>query len=1074
MARERISQTKTAAPTAAGMLARKRLFAVLDKQRRKPVIWVCGPPGCGKTTLVASYLEARQLNARWYHLDKSDSDVASFFFLMGNARISTRPGAALPLYTQEYQGDLQAFSRRYFQSLYQQLKSPFVLVLDNYQELSAYSGFHDVLLEASAEIPPESTIVVISRNEPPSAMVRLRANQTLELLSWKQLQLTRIESDAIALELGMSLSRATLKQLYEKTEGWAAGLVLLLKRTNTTETLAELPESKALQLVFDYLAGELFEGFDARAQEMLLKTSFLPDLTTEAAVALTGDRQAGAILAKLHDELQFVSVKQSPAGRVFQFHPLLQQFLRERASLTYSAGQCLELHRRCSALMEAAGDADGAFDMLRQVSDWPQAAGVVLHHAEQMLQQGRAETLERWLEAIPEEQRVSDPWLLYWQARCRFFSTPRSGRILFEQAYELFLREAPDDKQGLLLACSGAMDAIIYELDDFSLLDRWITIVSVLIGHQPELPWPDVQARITASMFMSLVFRQPHHAEIRGWSERAVRETQNIPDTNSRLLTQLLVSINLNYTGQYSKVREYIDGMRKVCDSPQVSPLANTVLKDVESMHYMLTGEYDKCLRATYEGLAIGESNAVHSWDFHLLSNGVGGALGAGDLDTAQELLLRMDDVRDRSRRLDRAQYHTYWAWYWMLREDLGKAYQEQKLGLKMAVECGCPFYEAVCHLAMGQLLAKSGEEQRAITHLRRVRSLAKDISNKLLEFMSLLTFAHLAFEHRRERHGLNSLRYALGVGREFGFTNFLWWLPDVMAKLCTIALEHDIETEYVKRLIRERDLMPEPPPLALSRWPWRFRIRTFGGFHIERDDQPLGVVAKLQHKPLELLKGLVGLGAENVMESKLAGAIWPRIDLDYAHKSLTTNLHRLRKILGEDKAVLLKYGRLTLNSRYCCLDIRQFELLTKEADHLFSASGISNLSERVAGLENALLDIYQGPFMEGEADRPWFTKTRERLRNRFLRTIGDIAYYWEECNDWHKAITCYRRSLEVDPLAEGFYRRLMLCYRAAGRQAEAVEVYDICKRTFRSELAVAPSSETTAIYETLLQDIQT
>ena len=39
-------------------------------------------------------------------------------------------------------------------------------------------------------------------------------------------------------------------------------------------------------------------------------------------------------------------------------------------------------------------------------------------------------------------------------------------------------------------------------------------------------------------------------------------------------------------------------------------------------------------------------------------------------------------------------------------------------------------------------------------------------------------------------------------------------------------------------------------------------------------------------------------------------------------------------------------------------------------------------------------------------------------------------------------------------------------------RQAEAVEVYDRCRKTFRAELEVDPSPETTAIYESLLREL--
>lgn len=507
--------SKVARPILTGVFPRKRLFGSIDRLRKQPVIWISGPPGCGKTTLVSNYIETRKIPCLWYQVDEGDSDPATFFYYLGQAakRASPRKRKPLPLLTPEYLQDIPTFTFRYFEKLYSRLIPPhpplakggkggFVLVFDNYQEVPPDSPLHEIILNGLSRIPEGINMILISRHNPPPILIQLQANHLMEMIGWDELRLTHEESSTLVkLRTKKKLQRETLQHLYNTTYGWAAGLVLILegvKRGVESKMLGRLTPEE----IFDYFGNVLFDKTDQEIQEFFLKTAFLPKMTPKMAEELTGLPHAGRILSALSRNNYFTE-KRIHAEPVYQYHPLFREFLLVRAKETFSQeSQSILLHR-AAKLLEEAGQTEAAVSLLRETGDWEMMIPLILKHAPLMINQGRYPPLEEWLEKVPEDIIENNPLLLYWMGTCRLPFHPSLSQPYFEKAFQRFRVE--ENAAGVFLAWSGIVESITSGSEDFKPLDQWISVFKELMQHFKGFPSEEIALRVTTNMFMALL-----------------------------------------------------------------------------------------------------------------------------------------------------------------------------------------------------------------------------------------------------------------------------------------------------------------------------------------------------------------------------------------------------------------------------------------------------------------------------------------------------------------------------------------------------------------------------------------
>jgi LuxR family transcriptional regulator, maltose regulon positive regulatory protein len=974
---------KTSRPQVADVYPRSQLFAMLDLARKRlPATLVSGPPGSGKTTLMSSYLDSRQLPCLWYRLDSGDDDVATFFHYFSEAARmqGVDRAVALPAFEPGAGTDLAKFSRRYFREFYAGTTSPAVSVLDNYHELAVGSPLHQVIHVACEETPAGHHVVIVGRNECPESLTRMRLNRDLMVIDADDLALTLEETRGIADLQGVKLpSSAATLSLHIRSAGWVMGLMLLLESIRRN---ARLDTNVALQagqeeLVFAYFAGEVFKTLDDQCRNLLLQMALLPKMTIRRVNQLTRTTRAGALLREPTRTNNFV-FRHEGREAAYEFHPLFRAFLLRTGRRDLQV-ELPVLQSRAAEVLLTDGEDEAALDLLEQAHDGPRMAAVLLALAPSLKAQGRDATLALWLNKLPSELIDADPWLRFWKGSST--TDPEASQQILEDVYRRFL--AVGDVLGMALSWTGLMNAIFSIHKDLRQMDDWVTEFDTRLALRlDELP-PDLEASVTLAYFDALTFRQPLHPSMSEWLQKVLARLASERRAEERALLRFHVVRHYLLRGHHAEAEAALSALQIDADTPASRRSARFLPDQVsEAMVAMHLGMHERCFNAVEAGLQAAESNGDRLSQSILLQLGAAMSLNREEPAITDAYLRGFERLAEALPFVDRGCYYAVAAWRRYHRGEPVMALHFLRRAVAASEARGTGYFIAVDNLGYGLLLHLCGDSDAARRHLDIGRSVGASIRNALIEFAYQLFSAYLALDSREHDKLLHHLKRAMEMGREHGYMHFFYFPPKLIAKLCLEALQRGLEPGYVQALIQRNGLTPDPSWRQSEAWPWPIRIYTLGRFSVVKDGQQMRFAGKAQKKPMELLKVLIALGGRDVAESRLADALWPEAEGDAAAQALATTLFRLRRLLGE-QAIHRQEGRVTLDSGLCWVDCWEFERVSSD-DSL-------DPPQRLAKLQR----LYQGNFLDGTDEAPWAQPLRERLYARLARLAPKSIFPW-------------------------------------------------------------------------------
>jgi DNA-binding SARP family transcriptional activator/Tfp pilus assembly protein PilF len=222
------------------------------------------------------------------------------------------------------------------------------------------------------------------------------------------------------------------------------------------------------------------------------------------------------------------------------------------------------------------------------------------------------------------------------------------------------------------------------------------------------------------------------------------------------------------------------------------------------------------------------------------------------------------------------------------------------------------------------------------------------------------------------------------------------------------------------------------------------------------------GACRPLPYSKVTALLAYLAITSRAHSRSALATLLWGEVDDRRAKSSLRNALYVLRRDLGLDPCLIVERHNVSLDPTQLWLDVDRLKHAVREE------------TESICALREALA-LWRGPFLDGlfVAGAPdfddWISATRAKLERTYLEGCLALSEAHARAKEWPEALEAAQKAVDLDPLYEAGHRQIMRINLRAGSRSAALQQYERCRDSLRSELGVLPSARTQALHEQVL-----
>ena len=1100
----------------------------IEKENRLSLyklILLHAPAGSGKTTLLVDVAQHTSVTCCWYHLDQMDTDRLTFLTTLLASIRQHFPsfGSTLdPLLTDSaYQQTDRQGNTNYFEmlintlvaALEQEVSERFALFLCNYQEINDLPEMNSLVSLLLHRLPSQCLLVIESRVIPNLDFAQLLAGQLIFGLGMDQLRFSSQEIHELARLLGVrSLTDVEANQLALNFGGWIAGILLGTRLSNLSTLplfrgpmaapfFAEGPEHQARRqavspYLFSYVVNEVFKSHQ-EAYAFLKEACVLqemPPATCAALLEISPD-EAYQHLQELEQQNLFVTHRGEGSEIIYTCTPVLRKLLsdelRQKAPERFSL-----LHQRAAELLSAGHQYSQAISHALEASVNDIAASLIIQSAEQMINQGHAETVARWIDAFPSTTTNRYPKLLL--IRANIYHGQRNLVAMSplldtaETAVQTLMSQAspldPQNLPALQAEITILRSKILFRQQEYQRSSHLLTHVLA------SLPADEVELQANAHFWLSLCNIQlgdfatgiaQLQKALQLWGRHTIRhhtaEGHSLLARTYGLLGNFTLaehhmaraiacydqlqnpwgkSDNLARCGElktrqgaFSEAENLLQEALRLASSPLPYRAGQAVALGCLADFYQLQARYERALELAEEAMALAREMHYTTLIYELQCDLALIYLSMGDSATAMILISEAEVLTasgdsigyNRARRdliygmihLSQRQYQQAWPYL----SESEAAFRQ--VGVKQ-VHLQALLHLAAYHLAQGQ----TSDTIRCLNNATTIIPICEG-------------YEQLA---QLELRRLPELTNALKIRPELAQICKLFHLtPEYLP---TGSHEEANLSETAQAVLAsppmETSNLETPLPKLIR---YALTILALGEPAVYLHQDP--VTRWRMARAMELCFYLLDC-ARPVRKETIITALWPEVD-EQTTRTFYSTIYYLRQALGGEGIIVAKGGTYALKpdglyGESFFYDVAAFLEAQSQAKNALEAQ--EDARARIGYLR--MVELYRGDYLQPFYS-DWSTSRRDELRQAYLEARQQLANIAWRAEEFDECIDHWQHILAIDDWLEEAHYGLMRCYTRLGKRGLALRQYQRCKDALEREFGIAPRASIQNLYQRLM-----